>query len=424
MSDPAITPHTAKKADPSEMEAQARVQTPQKEPRKGTKAEALTISPAVAPEADPAQPDKPLTLRGHVLEEAKTAIEASELARSQAELARSQAELARDKAEDARFSAESARNKVEEARLEAKVTNAQAEHTDNTQAEDIVRADDIKRKTEAAKAQAESALKNSLIAIAESDQARMAAEKARDKALSTALQLEDYATSLEIINQDLEAFASIASHDLQAPLRRIGIFSEMIEADSQNTLSDSSKDRLQRIRKSAQTMRELTQNLLALARVSNPGLFKPLDLSALLKDVLLKLDQQIAEKKAVLKIGAFTPVMGDESQLKQLFQNLIENALKYQAPQAIPVVEISSTQQKQTCQITVSDNGIGFDQQHAEHIFDAFYRIHGIEDYSGSGMGLAICKRIAKRHKGSITARSTPGEGSVFTITLPSQSIP
>jgi signal transduction histidine kinase len=255
--------------------------------------------------------------------------------------------------------------------------------------------------------------------IAESELNRVEAQKTLNRTEASIVRLEDYAASLEIINQDLEAFAAVASHDLQAPLSKISMLCEMIESDSGNTLSPTSQDGLRRIRSSAQAMQKLTQDLLVLAKASQPTLLATVDLSSLLQQLLSQMEPLITEKKAVIKMGAMVSVLGNESQLKQLFQNLLENALKYHAPETVPVIEISATHEGQTCQITVSDNGIGIDPQQAAHIFNPFYRLHNIDDYTGAGMGLSICKRIAERHGGSITAKNKPDQGTIFTVTLP-----
>ncbi len=357
---------------------------------------------------------KPLVQAEHAIAEAKESIEI-------AELARSQAESARNKAENARFLAEEARNNAEEARLGAEVTRTVAEEIRGSEEEARAKALNIKRKAEMAKLQAETALKNSEIAIAESQQARIAAEHARDKALLAAQDLKEYASSLEVINKDLEQFATVASHDLQAPLRRIRLFSELVEQETENKLTPGSRDALQRICNSAQSMQGLINDLLALARVSHHERLEAVDLLQVITDVLAKLEDQIVQKKAVVTVGSLATIMGDQSQLQQLFQNLIENALKFHAQDAIPAIHIASSCHGQMCEVTVADNGIGFDQEKAEHIFKTFARLHGVSQFPGSGVGLAICKRIAERHGGDIKATSVPGKGAVFTVTLPLQ---
>lgn len=357
---------------------------------------------------------KPLLEAGHAINEAKEAIKI-------AEDARSNAEEARNKAEEARFSAEEARNKAEEARASAEDTRTVAEEIRGSEEEARIKALDVKRKAEEAKIKAEVALKNSEIAIAESHEARLEAERARDKAIAAAQGLQVYASSLEVINKDLEQFAAVASHDLQAPLRKIRIFSEQVEQETDNKLTPESRDALQRICKSAQSMQDLINDLLALARVSHHGLFVPVDLSEVVTRVLSELDDQIVQKNAVITVESMATVMGDRSQLQQLFQNLIENALKFHVKDSIPKIRISSRCYERACQIIVEDKGIGFEQEYAERIFKTFARLPGVSKFPGSGVGLSICKRIAERHGGDITATSVPGEGSVFTVTLPLQ---
>ena len=344
-----------------------------------------------------------------------------------AESARGKAESARNKAEQARIAAEEARNKAENARLSSEEARTKAEAVRGDEELARLHAEEVKRKAEDARSEAEGALKQAEAAIKECRQAQQAAEGARDEA-ELALQelhtqqreLHEYATSLEIINRDLEQFASVASHDLQAPLRKIKTFSEQVEAEAQNKLSSESLDGLKRIRKSVQSMQNLITDLLALARVTQHKPFAPVDLANVVDEVITNLEAAITQKKAVIEVGAMETVMGDDTQLLQLIQNLVENGLKFQPKDNIPRIKIASTcDSDDMCQITVEDNGIGFDEKESKRIFESFERLHGVSVYPGTGIGLAICKRIAERHGGEILVSSAPGTGTVFTIRLP-----
>ncbi len=223
-------------------------------------------------------------------------------------------------------------------------------------------------------------------------------------------------------NRDLEQFAIIASHDLQAPLRKIQIFSDQVLANEAGNLKPESRDLLARINRSVMTAQTLVHDLLALSKVTKTGQpFQRLPLAQVLNRALSNLEVQIHEKHARVELGNLVTLRGDARQLEQLFQNLIENSLKYQPPEQIPVIKIhSNCDNNQTCEIVVEDNGIGFDDKQAEQIFQPFERLHGkASPYSGTGVGLAICRRIVERHGGTITASGKPGQGATFTIRLP-----
>ena len=384
------------------------------------KAENAAISAETASAAGAPADKGSLSQAGAAITEAKEAIQI-------AESARGQAESARNKAEQARFAAEHVRNIAEEARVDAEETRTVAETIRGSE-------EDARIKAEEAKRQAEIALKNSELAKQESAQALLDAETALEKAnlamkglelkqvelQKKQQELKDHVSSLEVINRDLEQFASLASHDLQAPLRKIKTFSEQVEKEAQGKLSPESLDGLARIRKSTESMQYLISDFLALARASHIKPFEPLDLSALVAETLSRLEEPIQEKKAVIEIGALPPIIGDKTQLQQVIQNLVENALKFQSPGTAPLVKIASQALSgDRIQISVADNGIGFDQKQAERIFEPFERLHGVKSYPGTGIGLAICKRVAERHGGYISAKSVVGQGSVFTIILP-----
>jgi signal transduction histidine kinase len=249
---------------------------------------------------------------------------------------------------------------------------------------------------------------------------RALVQEIADQAAIAIYQAELY-QQLQESNRDLEHFASIASHDLKAPLRKAQIFlSQVLEEKTQ--LQPENQDALLRAQKSIQQMQSLISDLLSLARVSkSQPHFKPVQLSKVLDTVVNTLEPVINEKQAIIETGPMETVMGDSGQLEQLLQNLIENGLKYQPEGQTPVLRVQAACiENRYCQITVQDNGIGFRQEQAEKIFEPFARLHGKgSSYAGTGVGLAICKRIAERHGGTISAKSAPGLGTSFTVQLP-----
>jgi two-component system sensor kinase FixL len=234
-------------------------------------------------------------------------------------------------------------------------------------------------------------------------------------------------------NRDLEHFATVASHDLQEPLRKIQTFGERLQVSCGATLGEQGRDHLGRMIDAAGRMRTLIQDLLALARVSaKTAPLAPVDLARVAQDVVTDLEIEITQSGERVEIGQLPTIEADALQMRQLLQNLIGNALKYRRPDEPPLVKLSSCYHRAAgepaatepppggiCQITVEDNGIGFDEKYLDRIFNPFQRLHGRGQYEGSGIGLAICRRIVERHGGTITARSTPGQGSVFIVRLP-----
>ncbi len=226
---------------------------------------------------------------------------------------------------------------------------------------------------------------------------------------------------LQRSNRELEQFAYIASHDLQEPLRKVAAFADRITSNYAAALDDRGRDYLERMQGAARRMQQLIEDLLKLSRVMTRGeSFEPVALAQAIKEALVDLDQQILETGAHISVEDLPTVRGDRVQLQQLFRNLVSNSLKYRMPAAAPRIRISAAKTKNGCaEITVADNGIGFEEKYKDRIFMPFQRLHARSQYQGTGMGLAICSKIAQRHGGSISARSRPGEGAVFTVTLP-----
>ncbi len=222
-------------------------------------------------------------------------------------------------------------------------------------------------------------------------------------------------------NAELEQFASIASHDLQEPLRKIQSFGGLLMAQSREGLFPEGQDYLQRMTNAAKRMQQLINDLLAFARVTSKARpFVPVDLARVAREVVGDLEVRIRESGGRVDIGALPEVVADPTQMRQLLQNLLGNALKYCRPGQAPLVEVdASMPTDELCKIKVRDNGIGFDEKYLDRIFGPFQRLHSREQFEGTGMGLAICQKIVERHGGTITATSVPGQGSSFIVTLP-----
>lgn len=237
--------------------------------------------------------------------------------------------------------------------------------------------------------------------------------------------LQAFTRRLQASNRDLERFASVAAHDLQEPLRKIQAFGDRLQTRSGNLLDDQGRDYLSRMLASSTRMRTLIDDLLAYSRVMTRGQpFTLVNLSDLMKEVLADLDERIRETRGRVEVKDLPTLEADSFQMQRLIENLIGNSLKFHKPDVPPVVKIwgrleTGGRGSPLCQVYVQDNGIGFENQYRERIFDAFERLHGRGEYEGTGMGLAICRRIAERHNGQIIADGTPGEGALFTVTLP-----
>jgi len=233
--------------------------------------------------------------------------------------------------------------------------------------------------------------------------------------------LKNYAKQLELLNQDLQEFAFVASHDLHEPLRKIQSFGDTLNRRYKDRLGEEGQDFLNRMTGAARRMQELLQGLLNYSRVTtrtNP--FKEIDLNKVVEDTISDLELALGRAGGCIEVGALPRIEADEPQMRQLFQNLIGNAMKYQYKGNKPLVKIYSEIEGDTCRIFVEDNGIGFEEKYVDVIFKPFQRLHGLSsEYEGTGMGLAICRKIVERHGGSITAASQPEKGSRFIITLP-----
>ncbi|MGE0683836.1 MAG: PAS domain S-box protein [Candidatus Binatia bacterium] len=238
-------------------------------------------------------------------------------------------------------------------------------------------------------------------------------------------------------NAELQQFALVASHDLQEPLRKIRTFGDLLHTQCADTLDEQGHDYLARMQRSAERMQNLIKDLLALSRVTTRGhAFSPVDLAQVAREVVGDLEARVQETNGRVELESLPIIEADPTQMRQLLQNLIGNALKFHRKDESPHVTISSCMlngQSQPpselpagahwCQITVTDNGIGFDEQYLDRIFLPFQRLQGRQEYEGTGMGLAICRKIVERHGGRLSATSTPDHGATFIITVPSKHV-
>jgi PAS domain S-box-containing protein len=228
---------------------------------------------------------------------------------------------------------------------------------------------------------------------------------------------------LRIRNRELQDFAYVASHDLQEPLRKIQSFSDRLQSRLGSSLDDSSHDYLRRMGQAALRMQTLIDDLLAYSRVATRTAgVAPVDLAAVLAAVLDDLEARIAEAKAVVTFDPLPTIQADATQMRQLLQNLLANALKFRDAERPCVVAISVRRTGAVFELRVSDNGIGFEPAYAERIFAPFQRLHPRNVYEGTGIGLAIVRRIVERHGGTIRAESDAGQGASFIVTLPVMS--
>ena len=223
-------------------------------------------------------------------------------------------------------------------------------------------------------------------------------------------------------NRELEAFAYIASHDLNEPLRKIEMFGKIL-VDAAAPLDECHQDYLRRMIGASRRMREMVDGLLTLSRVMTQGQpFAPVDLAKTLQEVLSDLEMQLQRTGGSVEGCALPVIQADALQIRQLFQNLIGNALKYHRPEVPPRVKMSCEKiDPNSLVIQIEDNGIGFEESQTERIFQPFHRLVGRSEFEGSGLGLAICRKIVERHSGGIIARSAPDRGSTFVVTLPIQ---
>jgi signal transduction histidine kinase len=254
------------------------------------------------------------------------------------------------------------------------------------------------------------------------------------------VQLRAIARQLTESNRDLQDFAHVASHDLQEPLRKIVAFGDRMRTKHGEAMAPEAIDYLDRMQSSAARMQTLIQDLLSFSRVnakSEP--FREVDLHDIALGVASDLEIAVERTGGRLTVGELPHIEADPTQMRQLLQNLISNALKFRQAEVAPEIAVSATiissasplfpsrlqgsAEARWCRLTVSDNGIGFDEKYLDRIFKVFQRLHGRTEFEGSGIGLSVCRRIAERHNGDITATSVPGNGTTFILTLPVKQV-
>lgn len=242
-----------------------------------------------------------------------------------------------------------------------------------------------------------------------------------DRALHDA-EIREKTESLARSNAELEMYAYAASHDLSAPLRKIIAFGDLLEGRAKGKLDEAELDYLERMRKSAAAALKLVSDMLTLSRVGRDMLaFEEVDLNGVLAEVKAELTADL--DGATIESEDLPVLRAHAALLHGLLQNLISNALKFRRPGRPPVVRVASRREGDDLLITVADDGLGFDREYAEKIFQPFLRLHTSSEFEGSGIGLAICRRVALRYGGGITADSVPGTGSTFTVRLPASML-
>ena len=243
-------------------------------------------------------------------------------------------------------------------------------------------------------------------------------EKQNERLKRTERRLEEAVTELEASNERLEEFAYAASHDLKEPLRMVTSYLGLIERRYGDDLDEDAEEFIAYAVDGAERMRTMIDGLLEYSRVQTEGdSFDAVDLEGVLDDVCTDLQFRIEETDAVVERDPLPTVRGDESQLRQVFQNLLSNAITYSGDEP-PRVRVGAERRGTEWTISVADDGIGIDPADQERIFDIFQRLHSTDEHAGSGIGLAVCKRIVERHGGELLVDSEPGAGSTFSFTL------
>ncbi|MDR3681412.1 MAG: ATP-binding protein [Flavipsychrobacter sp.] len=251
------------------------------------------------------------------------------------------------------------------------------------------------------------------------------AQKMIEEAFKDNLQLKDAQSQLEekvrLLNQSneqLEQFAYVASHDLQEPLRKISFYSDILKRKYGQEFSGEAAIFFDNLINATGRMRSLIQDVLTYSTVRSDG-FTMVDLNNVFEEVLYDLEIVIKEKQAQITIGTLPVILGNPRQLKQLFENLVSNGLKFSKQNAVPVIKISAQMLESEVVLSFEDEGIGFDEKYIGKMFSLFQRLHDRDKYTGTGIGLAICKKIVELHQGSISAQGQPDQGATFLITLP-----
>lgn len=249
-------------------------------------------------------------------------------------------------------------------------------------------------------------------------------KQVKEKLQRNELELHNIIHHLNLSNRELEQFAYVASHDLQEPVRKMIFYSDYFLQNYASLIDETGAGFLQKMLDASHRMRTLITDLLAFSRIrKEETTFQQVDLNKVVKGALQDLEMLIAEKGALVTCDPLPGLEGNYSQLVQLFENILSNALKYSQETGQPVIHISAQTADEHIVIAIKDNGIGFEEKYLPKMFTLFQRLHGKHEYYGTGLGLAICKKIADLHSGRIDAVSTPGKGATFTVTLPAIQI-
>ena len=253
-------------------------------------------------------------------------------------------------------------------------------------------------------------------------------------------QLDERNQELQHSNAELQQYAYVSSHDLQEPLRKISLFIQRIERQDYAILSDNSKRLFEKISEATERMRESLRDLLDYASLGREVEFEPVDLNLVINGILKDLEAAIAQKEASLQVDEMPVIKAIPLQMQQLFYNLVGNALKYTRTGVAPVIQVTArlldaaavrqlpaslqlAPERPYYEFKVQDNGIGFEEQYAAQIFTIFKRLHSKQEFSGTGIGLALCRKVVQNHGGAIYATAKEGEGATFAVLLPENGI-
>ncbi|MDO3388508.1 ATP-binding protein [Gilvimarinus sp. SDUM040013] len=265
-------------------------------------------------------------------------------------------------------------------------------------------------------------------------QIESANDELEQKVADRTFALQQYSEELQRSNRELEEFAFIASHDLQEPLRKIRAFGDRLKQKYSDALDERGADYIDRMHAASARMSQLIDDLLSFSRVTTrQEPFEKVDLNQVVSDALEDLEYAIDDSHAKVTVGELPTLAADASQLRQVFMNLLSNSIKFRKPDITPEISITCELTEhadaedeyngQWWSIAVVDNGIGFEDQYSDKVFNLFQRLHGRGEYKGTGIGLALCRKIVERHNGTIIAISEPGQGTEFRFSLPTKQL-
>jgi len=266
-------------------------------------------------------------------------------------------------------------------------------------------------------------VRRAIAAAGEIAAANQRLERSQQRLSETNAELRTANVELQRSNAELEQFAYVASHDLSAPLRAVAGFSQLLAVRYRGRLDANADEFITHMQEGVDRMQRIIDDLLTYSRVGrSASAAEPVDLEAVAAGTLRALAAAAADAGAEVEIGPLPTVVGDEVQLGQLLQNLISNALKFRAPDRPARVRVSGERFVGGWALAVADNGIGVDPAHEDRIFKMFQRLHTRDAYEGTGIGLAVCRRIVEQHGGRIWLEPTPGGGATFRFTLPDRA--